>query len=84
MGPGMHAKEMIDISVKMKNFVSIANPFQAATRSAAIRTLMMVPGVNTYIREGRIKSAPTHPDGAYFGLPTRRRNGAERPPIALP
>ena len=79
-----HAKEMIDISVKMKDFVSIANPFLAGLRNVAIRTLAMIPGVNTYIREGRFKPPPTYPNGAYFGLPRRRRNGAEGRPITQP
>src|SRR5208283_1878074 len=38
-----HAKEMIGISAKMKDFVSIANPFLAGLRNVAIRTLMMMP-----------------------------------------
>ena len=79
-----HAKEMIDISVKMKDFVSIANPFLAGLRNAAIRTLMVIPGANAYIREGRFKPPPTYPNGAYFGLPRRRRNGAEGRPIPQP
>ncbi len=79
-----HAKEMIDISVRMKDFVSIANPFLAGMRNAAIRTLMMIPGANSYIREGRFKPPPTYPDGAYFGLPRRRRNGADGRPIPQP
>src|SRR5208283_2509903 len=74
----------IDISVRMKDFVSIANPFLAGMRNVAIRTLMMIPGANTYIREGRFKPPPTYPDGAYFGLPRRRRNGAEGRPIPQP
>ncbi len=35
-----HAKEMIDISVKMKDFVSLANPVLAATRNVVVRTLL--------------------------------------------
>jgi len=79
-----HAKEMIDISVKMKNFVSLANPFQAKLRNIVLKTLLNTPKVGDYLREGRFKPPPTYPLGAYFGLPRRRRNGAEGRPIPQP
>ena len=68
---------MIDISVKMKDFVSLANPVLAATRNVVVKTLLKTPKVGDYIREARFKPPPTYPNGAYFGLPRRRRNGAE-------
>ena len=79
-----HAKEMIDISVKMKDFVSLANPVLAMTRNVVIKTLLMTPKVGDYIREGRFKPPPTYPNGDYFGLPRSRRNGAEGRPIPQP
>ncbi len=79
-----HAKDMIDISVKMKDFVSLANPLLAKVRNVAVRTLLMTPKVGDYIREMRFKPPPTYPNGAYFGLPRRRRNGAEGRPIPQP
>ncbi len=79
-----HAKEMIDISVSMKNFVSLANPFQAKLRNVVVKTLLKTPKVSDYLREGRFKPPPTYPEGAYFGLPRRRRNGAEGRPIPQP
>ena len=42
-----HAKEMIDISVKMKDFVSIANPFLAKLRNVVVKTLLMTPKSTT-------------------------------------
>src|SRR5271166_2524543 len=79
-----HAKEMIDISVKMKNFVSLANPFQAKLRNIVLKTLLNTPKVGDYLREGRFKPPPTYPQGAYFGLRRWRRNGAEGRPIPQP
>ena len=79
-----HAKEMIDISVKMKDFVSLANPVLAATRNVVVKTLLKTPMIGRYIREARFKPPPTYPNGAYFGLPRRRRNGAEGRPILQP
>ena len=35
-----HAKEMIDISVSMKNFVSLAKPIQAKLRNVVVKTLL--------------------------------------------
>src|SRR5271166_5673909 len=79
-----HAKEMIEISVQMKNFVSLANPLQAKLRNVVVKTLLKTPKIGDYLREGRFKPPPTYPDGAYFGLPRRRRNGAEGRPIPQP
>ena len=79
-----HAKEMIDVSVRMKEFVSQPNPLKAALRNAIVKTLLKTPKVGDYIREARFKPPPTYPQGAYFGLPRRRRNGAEGRPIPQP
>ena len=79
-----HAKEMIDISVRMKNFVSLANPFQTKLRNVVVKTLLRTPKVGDYLREARFKPPPTYPQGAYFGLPRRRRKGAEGRPIPQP
>jgi 3-(3-hydroxy-phenyl)propionate hydroxylase len=79
-----HAKEMIDISVRMKEFVSEANPVKAALRNALVALLLKLPKVGDYIREARWKPPPTYPNGTYFGLPRDRRNAAEGRPIPQP
>jgi len=79
-----HAKEMIDISVRMKDFVSLANPLLAKLRNVVVRTLLVTPRVGDYLREARFKPPPTYPNGAYFGVPRRRRKGAEGRPIPQP
>ena len=79
-----HAREMIDISVRMKEFVSMANPIKAALRNAIIASLLKLPKIGDYIREARWKPPPTYPNGTYFGFPRKRRNGAEGRPIPQP
>ena len=79
-----HAKEMIDVSVRMKEFVSQANPVKAMLRNVAVRTLLKTPKVGTYIREARFKPPPTYPNGAYLGLARARRNSAEGRPVPQP
>ncbi len=79
-----HAKEMIDVSVRMKEFVSQPNPVKAALRNFAVRTLLKMPKVGTYIREARFKPPPTYPEGAYLGLARARRNSAEGRPVPQP
>ena len=79
-----HAKEMIDVSVRMKEFVSMANPLKARLRNAIVALLLKLPKVRDYIREARWKPPPTYPNGSYFGLPRDRRNGAEGRPIPQP
>ena len=79
-----HAKEMIDISVRMKEFVSQANPVKAALRNALVALLLKMPKLGDYIREARWKPPPTYPNGVYFGLSRTRRNAAEGRPIPQP
>ena len=79
-----HAKEMIDVSVRMKEFVSQPNPVKAALRNALVALLLKMPKLGDYIREARWKPPPTYPNGSYFGLARTRRNGAEGRPIPQP
>ncbi len=79
-----HAKEMIDISVAMKDFVSMANPLLALLRNAVVRIMLRLPYAGSYIREGRFKPPPTYAPGSYLGLPRRRRSGSEGRPIPQP
>ena len=79
-----HAKEMIDVSVRMKDFVSMANPAKTMLRNAIVKGILATPGLRDYIREMRFKPPPTYPKGAYLGLPRKRRKGAEGRPIPQP
>jgi 3-(3-hydroxy-phenyl)propionate hydroxylase len=79
-----HAKEMIDVSVRMKNFVSQSNPAKAALRNFIVRTMLLTPKLRDYIREVRFKPPPTYPGGSYLGLPRRGRKAAEGRPVPQP
>ena len=83
-----HAKEMIDISVKMKDFVSIANPFLAGLRNVAIRTLAMTPSVSTIsgrVASSRRRPIRTAPISAFRGgAGTGPRDGRSPSPSCAP
>lgn len=79
-----HAQEMIDVSVRMKNFVSQSSPAKAALRNLIVRTMLATPKLGDYIREVRFKPPPTYPQGSYLGLPRKGRKGAEGRPIPQP
>jgi len=79
-----HAKEMIDVSVRMKNFVSQSNPVKATLRNVAVRAMLATPKLRDYIREVRFKPPPTYKQGSYFGLPRKGRKGAEGRPVPQP
>lgn len=79
-----HAKAMIDISVQMKDFVSMSNPLASLLRNLLVRTLLVTPILGRYVREGRFKPAPTYEQGSYFGLPRARRRSAEGTMIPQP
>jgi len=79
-----HAKEMIDVSVRMKKFVSQSSPLKAALRNLIVRTMLVTPGLRDYIREVRFKPPPTYRQGCYFGLPRKGRKAAEGRPVPQP
>ncbi|MEV6217603.1 bifunctional 3-(3-hydroxy-phenyl)propionate/3-hydroxycinnamic acid hydroxylase [Nocardia sp. NPDC051833] len=72
-----HAKAMIDLSVLMKNFVSMSNPVAAAVRDTAIVSALRVPGLGGWIKAAKMKPAPRFRRGAYLGLPRRGWAGIE-------
>ncbi|MES2115438.1 MAG: bifunctional 3-(3-hydroxy-phenyl)propionate/3-hydroxycinnamic acid hydroxylase [Pseudomonadota bacterium] len=72
-----HAKSMIDMSVLMKDFVSVSNPLKAMLRNSLVRLIQHTPGVRDLLKEARFKPQPVYPRGRYFGLARRKRNGPE-------
>ncbi|MGW6699971.1 bifunctional 3-(3-hydroxy-phenyl)propionate/3-hydroxycinnamic acid hydroxylase MhpA [Nocardia sp. NPDC055049] len=72
-----HAKAMIDLSVLNKSLVSIDNKLAAGARDIALATALKVPGLNTWIREAKMKPSPRFKRGAYFGLPRKLTRGVE-------
>ncbi|MEM7137345.1 MAG: bifunctional 3-(3-hydroxy-phenyl)propionate/3-hydroxycinnamic acid hydroxylase [Myxococcota bacterium] len=72
-----HAKSMIDVSVLMKDVVSLSNPAKAALRDLALKSVRRVPGLRTWFEEARFRPKPVYQRGGYLGLPRKRRNGPE-------
>lgn len=72
-----HAKAMIDISVKLKDVVSMTHPVGTRVRDAVIKYVQKVPGLKTWIKEGGFKPKPVYTKGQYLGLPRQRRGGPE-------
>jgi len=79
-----HAKAMIDISVRMKDFVSMANPYATALRNTLVKTLLRIPKVGSWFREGGFKPEPVYAKNSYFGLPRRRSRSVEGKLIPQP
>ncbi|CAA0092174.1 3-(3-hydroxy-phenyl)propionate/3-hydroxycinnamic acid hydroxylase [Zhongshania aliphaticivorans] len=72
-----HAQAMIDISVLMKDIVSISSPVKALARNVGIKLGLATPFVRDFFYEGKFKPSPVYKKGEYFGLPRRKRNGPE-------
>lgn len=68
-----HVRSMIRTAVRMKDFVSMANPLKALVRNALTRAAMAAPGIGRYLREGTFIPQPSYADGTYFGLPRGMR-----------
>lgn len=79
-----HAKAMIDISVQMKDFVSIANPIISRLRNLLVKTVLVIPYLGRYVREGRFKPAPTYAPDSYLGMPRKHRKSPEGKMIPQP
>lgn len=72
-----HAKSMIDMSVLMKDFVSVSNPLKAMLRNGVVKLIHATPGVRRLLTEAKFKPQPVYPQGSYFGLARRKRGGPE-------
>ncbi|MCY1355540.1 3-(3-hydroxy-phenyl)propionate/3-hydroxycinnamic acid hydroxylase [compost metagenome] len=72
-----HAKAMIDISVKMKDFVSMSDPLKTALRNFVVKAMNATPVLGKWLREGGFKPTPTYKAGSYLGLPRNGRRGVE-------
>ena len=79
-----HAKAMIDISVKMKEFVSMSNPITSRLRNLLVKALLMTPFLGRYVREGRFKPAPTYAEDSYLGMPRKHGRSPEGKMIPQP
>lgn len=79
-----HARAMIDTSIRMKNYVSVANPVLSCLRNVATRGARITPGLKEYFSKAKFKPRPRYQDGNYFGHPRRRRSGPEGEQIPQP
>ena len=71
-----HVRDMIKTAVRMKDFVSTANPVLALLRNVVTRTAMRMPILGPYLRAGRFIPMPYYNDGCYFGQPRANRRAA--------
>jgi 3-(3-hydroxy-phenyl)propionate hydroxylase len=72
-----HAQAMINVSVWMKDMVSMTNPLGTALRDAVLKASKVVPPMRRYLQEGGFKPTPVYTRGQYLGLPRRGRAGPE-------
>lgn len=72
-----HAQAMIDVSVLMKDLVSMTSPIGTFLRDIAIMLAQNVPVLKRWVQEGGFKPMPIYKRGAYLGLPRRGFNGPE-------
>jgi 3-(3-hydroxy-phenyl)propionate hydroxylase len=72
-----HAKAMVDVSVRMKDLVSMTHPLKTALRDLVLKLVMTVPPLRKWAQEGGFKPNPVYTRGQYLGLPRRRASGPE-------
>lgn len=72
-----HAQAMINISVQLKDLVSMTNPVGTLVRDVAITIGKSIPPLYKWIKEGGFKPTPVYTNGKYMGLPRSGRSGPE-------
>jgi 3-(3-hydroxy-phenyl)propionate hydroxylase len=72
-----HAKAMIDVSVAMKNAVSMTHPVGSRLRNVAFKLVQLIPPLRRWVEEGGFKPQPVYTSGQYFGLPRRGSGSPE-------
>lgn len=84
-----HAQAMIDVSVWLKDMVSMKNPLGAMARNTAVAATLSTPIVNEWLKKGGFKPGPVYKRGKYFGAARKGLNGPEgrmcpQPQVRLP
>lgn len=72
-----HVTAMIREAVRLKEFVSVSNPWIAALRNVLARVVLRLPFVGPFILRADFIPKPIYRRGAYLGLRRRRRSGPE-------
>lgn len=72
-----HAQEMIDISVLLKDVVSMTNPVGTLLRDGFIAITQAIGPLKRWFRNGGFKPLPVYKQGSYIGLPRKAWRGPE-------
>lgn len=72
-----HAKAMIDVSVWLKDMVSMKSPVGAVIRNSAVAATLSTPIAKDWLKKGGVKPKPVYKRGKYFGAPRKGLNGPE-------
>jgi len=72
-----HAKAMIDISVLLKDVVSMTHPIGTRVRDLVLAGSQAIPAGRRYFEQGGFKPTPVYKKGQYVGLARRSRKGPE-------
>ena len=72
-----HAQAMIDISVLLKDVVSMTNPVGTLLRDGFIALSQAIGPLKRWFRNGGFKPLPVYKQGSYIGLPRRSWRGPE-------
>ncbi|PHS63832.1 MAG: 3-(3-hydroxyphenyl)propionate hydroxylase [Thalassobium sp.] len=72
-----HAKAMIDISVQLKDMVSMTNPLLTTLRDISIKAILAVKPLREYFQEGEFKPKPSYTQNHYMGLKRKGRKSPE-------
>jgi 3-(3-hydroxy-phenyl)propionate hydroxylase len=72
-----HAQQMIDVSVFLKNVVSMTHPIGTLLRDAGITITQTVGPLKRWFRNGGFKPLPIYKKGCYLGLSRKGWRGPE-------
>lgn len=72
-----HAKAMIDVSVFLKDIVSMRHPVGTRLRNLFLWGSQRIPALKQWFQKGGFKPSPNYKEGKYFGLPRERRSAPE-------
>ena len=72
-----HAQAMIDISVLLKDVVSMTNPVGTLLRDGFIAITQAIGPLKRWFRNGGFKPLPVYKQGSYIGLPRKAWRGPE-------
>lgn len=79
-----HAQSMIDISVWLKDMVSMSNPATSVLRNVAVATTLATPIAKDWLKKGGVKPKPVYKKGKYFGAMRKGLNGPEGKMVPQP